>query len=73
MINWNFRFLLLINLAQRAIFFVIFSVYDPCFLISPAIVNAKKLFQEICSLGLSWDYRCLNIWSHFLLGSLMFS
>ena len=32
--------------TKRNILSVIFSVYYPCFLISPAIVNAKKLFQE---------------------------
>ena len=41
--------------TKRNILSVIFSIYDPCFLISPANVNAKKLLKEVCSLNCTWD------------------
>ena len=42
-------------LTKRGILSTIFSIYDPLFLISPALVLGKHLFQEACKLELEWD------------------
>ncbi len=33
----------------------IFTIYDPLGLITPALIPAKKVFQDACRLHLSWD------------------
>ena len=43
------------KLTKRGILSTIFSIYDPLFLISPALVLGKHLFQEACKLELEWD------------------
>ena len=41
--------------TKRGILSIIFSIYDPLFLVSPAIIRAKKIFQQTCLLKLGWD------------------
>lgn len=41
--------------TKRGILSSIFSIYDPLFLASPAVVQAKRLFQITCFLKLAWD------------------
>ena len=41
--------------TKRGILQTLFSVYDPLFLVSPAIIPGKKIFQEACSVKLGWD------------------
>ena len=33
----------------------IFSIYDPLGLAGPAVIPAKRIFQETCNLKLQWD------------------
>ena len=41
--------------TKRGLLKTLFSVFDPLFLASPAIINGKRIFQEACSLNLDWD------------------
>ena len=41
--------------TKRGVLRTLFSVFDPLFLVSPAIINGKRIFQETCSLKLDWD------------------
>lgn len=41
--------------TKRGILSTIFSLYDPLFLASPALIPAKKIFQETCQQKLGWD------------------
>jgi len=43
------------NITKRVILRKLASVYDPLGLASPAIVAAKKLFQQACNLKIGWD------------------
>ena len=43
------------SLTKRGILSTIFSIYDPLFIVSPALVKAKTIFQKTCSLSLGWD------------------
>ena len=42
-------------ITKRGMLSTIFSIYDPFFVISPALITAKSLFQKACSLKLDWD------------------
>lgn len=41
--------------TKRGILSQIFSIYDPFFIVCPAIIRAKRIFQQACALKLSWD------------------
>ena len=41
--------------TKRGMLSTIFSIYDPFFIVSPALILAKSLFQKACSLRLDWD------------------
>ena len=41
--------------TKRGILSTLFSIYDPLFLCSPAILTGKRIFQEACSLNIDWD------------------
>ena len=41
--------------TRRGILSVTSSVYDPLGLVSPVVVSAKKLFQDLCRKKLGWD------------------
>jgi hypothetical protein len=42
-------------LTRRGMLNSVSSVYDPLGLLTPFVVPAKALLQEVCKLGLSWD------------------
>ena len=39
----------------RGILKTLFSIFDPLFLASPAIIPGKRIFQEACALQVGWD------------------
>ena len=41
--------------TRRGILSVTSSIYDPLDIISPVVLSAKKLTQDLCKQGLSWD------------------
>ena len=41
--------------TRRGILSTLFSIYDPLFLVAPAVLPGKRMFQELCSHGASWD------------------
>ena len=41
--------------TRRGILSTTFSIYDPFGFVGPAILPAKRVFQEACRLGLDWD------------------
>ena len=41
--------------TKRGILSSIFSVYVPFFTSSPVIIVAKRIFQEVCTMKVSWD------------------
>ena len=41
--------------TKRGILSTLFSIYDPLFLASPAILTGKRIFQELCELKVGWD------------------
>ncbi|XP_068757389.1 uncharacterized protein [Montipora capricornis] len=41
--------------TRRGILSVASSIYDPLGIISPVVLSAKKLIQDLCKQGLSWD------------------
>ena len=41
--------------TKRGILSIIFSIYDPFGFAGPAILTAKRIFQEACRLQLDWD------------------
>ena len=41
--------------TRREILSVTSSIYDPLDIISPVVLSAKKLTQDLCKQGLSWD------------------
>ncbi|XP_068729037.1 uncharacterized protein [Montipora capricornis] len=41
--------------TRRGILSVTSSIYDPLGIISPVVLSAKKLIQDLCKQGLSWD------------------
>ena len=41
--------------TRRGILSVTSSIYDPLGIISPVVPSAKKLIQDLCKQGLSWD------------------
>lgn len=43
------------NVTRRGLLSVIHGVYDPLGLAGPAMIPAKRLFQESCKLKISWD------------------
>ena len=42
-------------MTKRNILSNMFSIYDPLGLIAPALIPAKRIFQEACKLKLHWD------------------
>ena len=42
-------------ITKRYLLKTIASIFDPLGVLSPAVVNLKLLFQEICSMKLDWD------------------
>ena len=42
-------------LTRRGVLATVASVYDPLGLLTPLILQAKKILQEICRRGVSWD------------------
>jgi len=55
--------------TPREILSVISSIYDPLGFVSPAVVPAKKLMQDLCKQGLGWDEKIGN----YALGKVDFS
>ena len=43
--------------TRRGILSVTSSIYDPLGIISPVVLPAKKLIQDLCKQGLSWDEK----------------
>ena len=43
------------ELTRRGLLSTISSVYDPLGFLSPLLLNAKAVLQELCALKLSWD------------------
>ena len=43
------------KITKRVVLSVISSLFDPMGIISPVMVNAKILFQDICQLKIGWD------------------
>ena len=41
--------------TRRGLLSTIFSIYDPLFLATPALIRAKRLFQITCAEKLGWD------------------
>ena len=57
--------------TRRGVLSFIASIYDPLFLVTPALIPAKRIFQALCSMKLSWDdplpediLRTWNNWKH---------
>ena len=42
-------------LTRRGVLATVASVYDPLGFLAPLVLRAKKILQEICSRGVSWD------------------
>ena len=57
--------------TKRVVLKVVSSIYDPLGILSPAVVQLKKLFQEVCSLKCDWDIplskEFINKWKKVLL------
>ena len=43
------------TLTRRGVLATVASVYDPVGLLTPLVLRAKKILQEICRRGVSWD------------------
>ncbi len=43
------------ELTKRSVLSIIFTIYEPLGLVTPALIPAKKVFQDACRLHLSWD------------------
>lgn len=41
--------------TRRGVLSTIASIYDPLFLVTPALIPAKRIFQILCSLKMNWD------------------
>ena len=41
--------------TRRGVLSIISSIFDPLGLVSPYLLDGKKLLQEVCSSGASWD------------------
>jgi hypothetical protein len=41
--------------TKRGVLSMVNSMYDPCGFTAPFILPAKRIFQELCRLGLGWD------------------
>ena len=55
--------------TQRGILSVTSSIYDPLGMVSPIILSAKRLLQDLCKQGLGWDEeigaqesQCWRLW-----------
>ena len=42
-------------LTKRNILSILCTIYDPLFIISPAVISAKFIFQQACQLNVGWD------------------
>ena len=58
------------GLTRRGILATIHGIYDPLGLSGPAVIPAKKIFQDTCKLQLGWDDalppQILSAWLNFL-------
>lgn len=56
--------------TKRGVLSVLCSVYDPMGLVSPVILTARLLFQNLCRLDISWDEQIpddiANKWSKWM-------
>ena len=43
------------QLTRRKILSIVASIFDPLGLVSPFVLQGKRLLQDACILGLSWD------------------
>jgi len=50
--------------TRRGILLVTSSIYDPLGMVSPIILPAKRLLQELCKQGLGWDEEIRRQESH---------
>ena len=53
-----FRFSIILKdqpLTRRGVLATVASVYDPLGFLAPLVLRAKKILQEICNRGVSWD------------------
>jgi len=50
--------------TRRGILSVTSSIYDPLGMVSPIIVTAKRLLQDLCKQGLGWDEEISKQESH---------
>lgn len=56
--NDNFKFRILIknqSITRRGILSAVSSIYDPLGFIAPVVLRGKKILQELCRSGASWD------------------
>ena len=44
-----------VQLSRRKVLSIIASVFDPLGLVSPFILQEKRILQDMCLIGLSWD------------------
>ena len=54
----NFQFDICVKerpITRRGILSVIFLLFDPLGFVSPVILSARRLFQELCRKKLGWD------------------
>ena len=45
------------QLSRRKVLSIIASVFDPLGLVSPFVLQGKRILQDMCLLGLSWDEK----------------
>jgi len=53
-----FKFCIILKdqpLTRRGVLATVASVYDPHGFLAPLVLRAKKILQEICNRGISWD------------------
>ena len=54
----GFKFSIILKdqpLTRRGVLATVASVYDPLGFLAPLVLRAKKILQEICNRGISWD------------------
>ena len=42
-------------LTRRGVLSTVASIYDPLGFLAPLVLKAKKILQEVCEMGVSWD------------------
>lgn len=57
-------------LTRRGILSVVSSIYDPLGFLSPVILSAKRILQDLCREGIGWDNDIPSVyvqrWMHWL-------